>query len=40
MTDCKACGGPLTFLGALGRLLWGRCRLCGMTQVIPPDPAT
>lgn len=26
---CNACGGPVYVLGALGRLLWGRCRSCG-----------
>ncbi len=35
MTACKACNGPLTFLGALGRIIWLRCRRCGMTQEAP-----
>lgn len=26
---CEACGGPVVVWGALGRLLWGRCRACG-----------
>ncbi len=35
---CAMCGSiPLVFLGVLGRLVWLRCRWCGMTQIIPPD---
>ncbi len=30
MDNCKVCGGPLTFLGSLGKLGWFRCRDCGM----------
>lgn len=26
---CLRCGGPLFLLGALGALLWYRCRDCG-----------
>jgi tRNA(Ile2) C34 agmatinyltransferase TiaS len=27
---CHLCGGPLNLLGQLGRLIWLRCRNCGM----------
>ena len=29
---CCGCSGPLTLLGALGRLTWWRCRDCGLDQ--------
>ena len=30
--SCVLCGGILVYLGTLGRLLWLRCRDCGMEQ--------
>jgi hypothetical protein len=30
MRICKVCGGPLMFLGKLGKRLWFRCRNCGL----------
>lgn len=29
---CSYCHGSLTLLGQLGRLLWLRCRACGLEQ--------
>jgi len=29
---CKACGGRLFYLGALGFLRWFRCEACGLDQ--------
>lgn len=29
---CACCGGELTYLGALGNLVWFRCRNCGADQ--------
>lgn len=34
---CTLCGGPLVILGQLGRLMWYRCRDCGMDQNHPAD---
>lgn len=30
MNTCSCCCGPLEILGQLGRLLWLRCRDCGI----------
>ena len=30
--SCRHCAGAVEYLGALGRLVYGRCRDCGMTQ--------
>lgn len=32
MTNCVLCGGPVVFLGQLGRIDWFRCRNCGAEQ--------
>lgn len=29
---CRICGGPLCFLGTLGRRDWFRCQACGLDQ--------
>ena len=31
---CPVCGGPAPALGALGRLLWHRCRRCGSETAV------
>jgi hypothetical protein len=36
MNNCPKCGGPGTWLGNLGRVLWLRCRNCGWTYTAPP----
>lgn len=28
--NCPVCGGPLSMLSCLGRLLWFRCKACGL----------
>lgn len=45
--SCAYCDGPLTILGMLGRLLWLRCRNCGVecsremtAAVVVPDVPT
>jgi hypothetical protein len=35
---CTVCDGPLVELGGLGRLVWSRCRDCGLEQNRPADP--
>ena len=30
--SCRHCAGAIDYLGALGRLVYGRCRDCGLTQ--------
>ena len=30
--SCRHCAGAVDYLGALGRLVYGRCRDCGLTQ--------
>lgn len=35
--ECPVCGGELTVLGILGRLLWCRCRNCGMECNLPAE---
>ena len=30
MDTCSICGGPLMYLGCLGRWDWFRCQSCGM----------
>lgn len=37
MRHCELCGGPLGFLGKLGRLVWLLCRNCGMQFSVPED---
>ena len=35
---CGVCGGLVETLGRLGRVLWGRCRNCGLDQAVgDPD---
>lgn len=31
LPDCPDCGGPAVLLGALGNIVWLRCRDCGST---------
>lgn len=35
--SCAVCGGDLTLLGKMGRLVWFRCRDCGMDQSTEDD---
>lgn len=32
---CLVCAGDLEMLGVLGRILWARCRDCGLDQMTP-----
>ena len=34
-SDCRHCGGVVAILGALGRIVYGSCRRCGVTQPTP-----
>lgn len=37
MRTCDVCGGPLMFLGKLGRRLHFRCRDCGLEWSVVED---
>ena len=34
---CSLCGGPLFYLGPMGRLDWYRCRQCGADNYIEEE---
>jgi len=36
--ECRLCGAELAWLGRLGRLLWLRCRDCGMDFSTRAEP--
>lgn len=36
--NCDYCGGDVTPLGALGNTVHGRCRNCGVDQVVAYQP--